>query len=73
MGKSMLESPLKIKPVSPLAFVNESVAELKKVVWPSRKQTKDHTIMVIAVSIGIALFLGLIDLIIERFVLFPLL
>ena len=56
-----------------IEYFRESVAELKKVVWPSRKQTKDHTIMVIAVSIGIALFLGLIDLIIERFVLFPLL
>ncbi|MEK7584889.1 MAG: preprotein translocase subunit SecE [Patescibacteria group bacterium] len=56
-----------------IEYFRESIAELKKVVWPSRKQTKDHTIMVIAVSIGIALFLGLIDLILERFVLFPLL
>ena len=56
-----------------IVYLRESIAELKKVVWPSRKQTRDHTVMVIAVSIGVALFLGLIDLILERFVLFPLL
>ena len=55
-----------------IVYLRESIAELKKVVWPSRKQTRDHTVMVIAVSIGVALFLGLIDLILERFVLFPL-
>jgi len=56
-----------------IVYLRESVVELKKVVWPSRKQTRDHTVMVIAVSIGVAIFLGLIDFIIERFILFPLL
>ncbi len=35
--------------------------ELAKVVWPSRQTTINHTLMVILISVGIALFLGAID------------
>ncbi|MBN1779055.1 MAG: preprotein translocase subunit SecE [Candidatus Buchananbacteria bacterium] len=34
--------------------------ELKKVVWPSKKEVIQHTSMVIAISLGVALFLGVI-------------
>lgn len=47
-------------------YLQGSKAELSKVVWPSRQTTINHTLMVIGVSIVIALFLGLIDLLLSR-------
>ncbi len=42
-------------------FVGETIAELKKVVWPTRKQATNLTIIVILVSIFVGLILGVID------------
>ena len=42
-------------------YLKASRQELKKVVWPSRKEVIQHTILVIAVSLGVAFFLGGID------------
>ncbi|OGY52310.1 MAG: preprotein translocase subunit SecE [Candidatus Buchananbacteria bacterium RIFCSPLOWO2_01_FULL_56_15] len=44
-------------------YLKASRQELKKVVWPSRKEVIQHTILVIAVSLGVAFFLGGIDFI----------
>lgn len=35
--------------------------ELAKVVWPSRKVTANHTLVVIIISVAIAFFLGAVD------------
>jgi preprotein translocase subunit SecE len=43
------------------AFVKEAFAELKKVVWPSRKETIRYTAMVIAFSVVTAVILGAAD------------
>lgn len=40
-----------------------SFVELKKVVWPDRKTTIDHTVMVVAISLGLAGLLGGLDFI----------
>ena len=37
-------------------------AEMQKVVWPSRRETIKHTLVVIVFSISVALFLGGLDL-----------
>ena len=42
-------------------YIKGSKQELKKVVWPSKKETKEHTILVIGISLGMAAFLGLVD------------
>jgi len=42
-------------------FLDEARAELKKVTWPTRKQTLASTAVVLVVSIFISLFLGLVD------------
>ena len=42
-------------------FFREVRIELKKVTWPSRKETIAATVMVIALSVLIAFFLGLLD------------
>ena len=43
-------------------FLREVKIELKKVAWPSRKQTIGSTVVVIALIILISLFLGSIDI-----------
>jgi len=43
-------------------FLREVKVELKKVAWPSRKQTIGSTVVVIALIILISLFLGSIDI-----------
>ena len=45
-----------------IQFLREVKVELKKVTWPSRKQTMGSTAVVIVLVIIIALFLGLVDL-----------
>jgi len=43
------------------AFLEECWAELKKVHWPTRKETQATTIVVIVFVILIALYLGVVD------------
>ncbi len=43
-------------------FLREVKVELKKVTWPSRKQTIGSTAVVIALVMIISLFLGVVDL-----------
>jgi len=43
-------------------FLREVKVELKKVTWPSRKQTIGSTVVVIALVIIISIFLGAVDL-----------
>lgn len=42
-------------------YLKESKDELKKVSWPTRKQAINHTLMVILISLGVAIFLGTLD------------
>ena len=43
-------------------YFREVVSELKKVVWPTRTETKRLTLMVLAISGGVGVILGVIDL-----------
>lgn len=40
--------------------------ELAKVVWPTKELTVKHTIVVIAISVSIAIFLGSIDFLLSE-------
>ncbi|PIR74281.1 MAG: preprotein translocase subunit SecE [Candidatus Magasanikbacteria bacterium CG10_big_fil_rev_8_21_14_0_10_47_10] len=42
-------------------YFHGAISELKKVTWPTRKQVINYSIMVIAMSIGIAIFFGVLD------------
>lgn len=44
-----------------LSYFKESFEELKKVVWPTKKQTIEITIVVIVVSLVIGVYLGAAD------------
>ncbi|MDP2696443.1 MAG: preprotein translocase subunit SecE [bacterium] len=43
------------------AFIQESRQELKRVNWPTWPETKRLTIIVIAISLGVAALLGVFD------------
>lgn len=45
-----------------VSYLRESREELKKVVWPRWKETRNNTMLVIGISLFVAAFLGLIDL-----------
>jgi len=49
-------------------FFDESVVEIKKVVWPTRKETITTCIAVLVVSVVIALYLGVVDLAFSKIV-----
>lgn len=42
-------------------YLQESRIELKKVIWPSKKETTHSTMLVIGISLAMAVFLGLLD------------
>ena len=51
-------------------FVNQSYEELKKISWPSKKETIRLTGLVIGVSLGVGLFVMFFDYIFAQFVTF---
>jgi len=42
-------------------YIKNSVAEMKKVTWPTKKETYNYTLLVIGISLAVALFLGALD------------
>jgi preprotein translocase subunit SecE len=49
-------------------FLREVKIELKKVTWPTRKQTMGSTVVVIILVMIISLFLGLVDVSLSKLV-----
>ena len=56
-----------------VTFLKEVRVEMKKVNWPTRKETTRYTIIIVGVSLAVAVFLGGLDfifsLILNRFIL----
>ena len=49
---------------NPIAlFYRETMGELRKVSWPTRDEAMNLTMIVIVVLVGMAVFLGFIDLV----------
>ncbi|MCF7794788.1 preprotein translocase subunit SecE [Patescibacteria group bacterium] len=42
-------------------YIKASIEEMKKVTWPTKKETARYTWLVIGLSLAIAAFLGLLD------------
>lgn len=42
-------------------YILESYGEMKKVTWPTKNQTINYSILVIALSVGLALFFAVLD------------
>ncbi len=49
-------------------FVSQVKAEMKKVAWPTRTELKNSTIVVLVSTLVLALYIGICDLILSRFV-----
>lgn len=42
-------------------YLKDSKAELKRVNWPTKKQVVQYTTVIIAISVAVAIFLGVLD------------
>lgn len=47
---------------SPVQFIREVIAELKKVTWPTREETIKLTAVVIVLSVLVGAFIGALDI-----------
>jgi preprotein translocase subunit SecE len=43
-------------------FIKEAMAELKKVIWPTKKELKNSTVVVITTIVIASIFIGLVDI-----------
>lgn len=50
-----------------ITFIKESIAEAKRVTWPTREAIIGGTVVVILVSLFLVVFMWIIDLIVTRF------
>jgi len=51
-------------------FLREVKAELKKIAWPSRKETSASTVVVIVIVLVVCVYLGIVDMILSRLIRF---
>lgn len=42
-------------------YIKGSIEEMKKVSWPTKKETQKYTLLVIGISLAVAAFLGSLD------------
>ena len=56
------------KKPSRFRFVTDTVAELRKAVWPTPRETARLTIMVMAVAVAVGVALGTIDFAFTRLI-----
>lgn len=47
-------------------YINETIGELRKVNWPTRKEATNLTIVVLIVTFSMSAFLGLLDFLFSR-------
>jgi preprotein translocase subunit SecE len=51
---------------NPVQFIQQTRAEIAKVVWPTRREVMLTTLMVFAMAILTAIFFSLVDLVIRQ-------
>lgn len=56
-----MDTPKAPKFTSPANFVREVIGELKKVTWPTRAETLKLTVVVIAISVIVGAYIGVLD------------
>jgi preprotein translocase subunit SecE len=50
-------------------YYQDTRAELKRVVWPTRQEAIRLTLLVVAVTVALGIALGVVDLVFEKLVL----
>jgi preprotein translocase subunit SecE len=51
---------------NPLDFIRDVRSEIRKVAWPSQRETINLTAVVIALSVSVGLFLGGVDFLFQE-------
>jgi preprotein translocase subunit SecE len=51
---------------NPINFVRDVRSELRKVAWPTRRETMNLTVVVVALSVAVGLFLGGTDYVFQE-------
>jgi preprotein translocase subunit SecE len=51
---------------NPLDFIRDVRSELRKVAWPTQRETVNLTVVVIALSVAVGLFLGGVDFLFQE-------
>ncbi len=51
-------------------YISETIGELRKVTWPTRREATNLTAIVLAVTLAVGLYLGLADYLFSRFIAF---
>ena len=59
-------APRTVGRVNPITFLQETVSELRKAVWPSKEETTRLTVIVIALSVVIGIFLVGLDRLFDK-------
>ena len=54
-------APGTVSRVNPITFLQETVSELRKAVWPSKQETGRLTVIVIVLAVAVGVFLGGLD------------
>ncbi len=54
-------NPRNLGKMSPVTFLQETVSELRKSVWPTREEPARLTVVVVAVAVVMGFFLGALD------------
>lgn len=49
-------------------YLLDAKNEIRKVAWPTKKEVKQHTILVIVISLVVAFFLGLVDFFLTKII-----
>ncbi|MEZ5358937.1 MAG: preprotein translocase subunit SecE [Candidatus Zixiibacteriota bacterium] len=47
-------------------FLKETVAEMKKVTWPTRQEIVGSTVVTVVVSIIVSIFIGVVDFVLDK-------
>ncbi len=42
-------------------YIKDSIAEMKKVTWPTKRQTINYTLLIIGISLILATLIGIAD------------
>ena len=56
------------QPNAIIRYFQETRAELRKVTWPTRDEARNLTMIIVAVTVTMAIFLGLLDFIFQEIV-----
>jgi len=49
-----------------IAYIKGSYQEMRKVVWPTKREITKHTLLVIGISLCVAAFIGAFDYLFTR-------